>query len=500
MHLLILHALIDNIAVIFIKNKFYLQMMSTMHSTDFSDYWFQSSYQNSWWNYSLFGFDDNWNQMTNWWDTLVFTPIDDNENSAFVNFSSSAELMHQNRNKSVDKEKPSFPSSSSMLKAKESGRVFYPSKVRHSRHNSHSDPVSKLQRSDGSPLFRSQDSTTDNSSLSSSNEDSDQKSESAKNQERKMSDVAPIQLNLDDEPILLVKSLLLEIVSNEKGVKYELEEADLIRVFEKFGPVKSVCLSDQSSKASIIMEWQNDFTKAQQYLNNYILPNSNAYLLVQKEMESVMNSQESPISNYKPACSKLETFAEIQTTINKNYQGNEVHNKISENEVSKSEVEPQVVSTSEKPTEYDIKVGVNRDCSSVSKFTCKYEIPIKNLPGFSVARKIIGHRGKNMKYILEQLKNNCFGGPIQDVIKLRLRGQGSGFKEGPNNCESPEPLHLCVSSKYHEKYVEACKLVENLLKDVFCEYNNFCRYKGKPLQTYRISKMENNPASFLSNY
>ena len=35
-----------------------------------------------------------------------------------------------------------------------------------------------------------------------------------------------------------------------------------------------------------------------------------------------------------------------------------------------------------------------------------------------------------------------------EVVKLRLRGKGSGFKEGPRQEESSEPLNLCVSSKY----------------------------------------------------
>ena len=103
-----------------------------------------------------------------------------------------------------------------------------------------------------------------------------------------------------------------------------------------------------------------------------------------------------------------------------------------------------------------------------------------------------------MKNILDKLKDNHFAGPIQDVIKLRLRGQGSGFKEGPHNCESPEPLHLCVSSKYHEKYTEACKLVERLLRDVYQEYNNFCRWRGRSVQHFKVNKMENNPASYLT--
>lgn len=147
-----------------------------------------------------------------------------------------------------------------------------------------------------------------------------------------------------------------------------------------------------------------------------------------------------------------------------------------------------------------MKKGINTQCTSLSKCTCKYEIPISNLPGFSVARKIIGYRGKNMKNILNKLKDSHFKGPIQDIIKLRLRGQGSGFKEGPNERESDEPLHLCVSSQYHEKYIEACKLVEKLLKDIYREFNNFCSKRGRPTKHYKIIKMENSPACFLSNY
>ena len=43
-----------------------------------------------------------------------------------------------------------------------------------------------------------------------------------------------------------------------------------------------------------------------------------------------------------------------------------------------------------------------------------------------------------------------------EIVKLRLRGKGSDFKEGPNKEESPDPLNLCISSKYKEKYDYAC--------------------------------------------
>jgi len=59
-----------------------------------------------------------------------------------------------------------------------------------------------------------------------------------------------------------------------------------------------------------------------------------------------------------------------------------------------------------------------------------------------------------------------------DLIKLRLRGRGSGFKEGPAKKESDEPLHLCVSAKYHEVYANACKYVEQLLCRIYEEYKD----------------------------
>ena len=55
-------------------------------------------------------------------------------------------------------------------------------------------------------------------------------------------------------------------------------------------------------------------------------------------------------------------------------------------------------------------------------------------------------------------------------LKLRLRGRGSGFKEGPNNKESTENLHLCISAKNKEVYDLACEGVERLLNKIYNEY------------------------------
>ena len=50
-----------------------------------------------------------------------------------------------------------------------------------------------------------------------------------------------------------------------------------------------------------------------------------------------------------------------------------------------------------------------------------------------------------------------------EIVKLRLRGKGSGFKEGRNQEESDDPLNLCISSKYKDKYDYACSEMEKLL-------------------------------------
>lgn len=72
--------------------------------------------------------------------------------------------------------------------------------------------------------------------------------------------------------------------------------------------------------------------------------------------------------------------------------------------------------------------------SSAPKITCKYEIDAfddEAAKAFLLAKRIIGPKGSNMKKIIEE----CFddGTFEPDALKLRLRGKGSGFKEGPHN-------------------------------------------------------------------
>ena len=68
------------------------------------------------------------------------------------------------------------------------------------------------------------------------------------------------------------------------------------------------------------------------------------------------------------------------------------------------------------------------------KFTCRYEIQIENDKEFQVARKIIGSKGYNMKRIIDLCLKEATAEmrASVDAVKLRLRGRGSGYKEGPD--------------------------------------------------------------------
>ena len=59
--------------------------------------------------------------------------------------------------------------------------------------------------------------------------------------------------------------------------------------------------------------------------------------------------------------------------------------------------------------------------------------------------------------------------------------------------ESDDVLHLCVSSKHAQVYELACKLVEDLLRGLYNEYQTFCQRMGRPLETpIQIKRIESN--------
>ena len=130
----------------------------------------------------------------------------------------------------------------------------------------------------------------------------------------------------------------------------------------------------------------------------------------------------------------------------------------------------------------------NNEEKNSGKYTCKYEILIENDQEFQIARRLIGSKGCNMKKIINECKSSGDG----EGVKLRLRGKGSGYKEGPQNKESDEPLHLCISSKNTEEMKKACFLVDELLKKIHEEYKAFCEKNNiVPMSNEIATRIEN---------
>lgn len=116
-----------------------------------------------------------------------------------------------------------------------------------------------------------------------------------------------------------------------------------------------------------------------------------------------------------------------------------------------------------------------------TKHQCQFFIGIEEEPKFRVVRRIIGTAGANMKYIAEQAGADT---------KLRLRGRGSKFFEGPDKQEAPEPLMLCVSVPNRAAYEVVTGLVREQLERVYDEYDNFRVSNGQSALRLRVRMHE----------
>lgn len=113
------------------------------------------------------------------------------------------------------------------------------------------------------------------------------------------------------------------------------------------------------------------------------------------------------------------------------------------------------------------------------KKQCQYIIGIEEDKAFRVGRRLLGPSGQNMKEVAEKTG-----------ARLRLRGRGSRFLEGPDQEESKDPLMLCVSAPTEEGYSQALELIESLLQRVYAEYAEFCREAGRPVPKLRLRRHE----------
>ena len=133
----------------------------------------------------------------------------------------------------------------------------------------------------------------------------------------------------------------------------------------------------------------------------------------------------------------------------------------------------------------DIKFNTYSNREYMYKYVCNYNVQIENDEAFNVTKRIIGKNGYFLKKIIYEgcIKFNDYS------TKIRLRGKGSGYKEGNLNEESDEPLELCISSLNYSTYANCCRLVESLLKKVYSDYYQFIK-EVTPVSLVNAIKMK----------
>ena len=233
-------------------------------------------------------------------------------------------------------------------------------------------------------------------------------------------------------------------VKNCKTDGFKIEESDVRKVFDSFGEVDSLVLEGGTA----VIKYKDVISAyfALTVLNGKELPDLNILIEVAWHKEPVFRSPLVELG--KPA------------------------------------------DTPESKTQQEIKeVKETQDSDENLKYTCRFEIQIENDKEFQVARRIIGSKGINMKRIIDKCCKGL-GGRAHDVVKLRLRGKGSGFKEGPHNTESNDSIHLCISSKFQKKYEIAISEIEKLLKKVYHEFSDYCIKLGLPDPQLQVMKAE----------
>lgn len=112
--------------------------------------------------------------------------------------------------------------------------------------------------------------------------------------------------------------------------------------------------------------------------------------------------------------------------------------------------------------------------SKTNKFTLRFIVPeeIAADETFKAPSYLIGPGGRHMKQIYEVTGS-----------KLRVRGKGSGHKEGPENEEAQEPLQFCISADSEWQLMQTQDLAVPLFERMIHEY---CRTHNRKRSDFRI--------------
>ena len=203
-------------------------------------------------------------------------------------------------------------------------------------------------------------------------------------------------------------------------------------------------LNINNNKFNNNKEFNNDLLNISQPDNN----NNNTQKQEDIKINPNLNLQQIVINN---------TFKEY---VPKNNNNNNIDN--SYNNKTKNQNKQKTSPSPEKDAEF--QTNSTRDYQF--KYVSRYIVQIENEKNFPVTKMIIGNGGKLLRNILVK---NCINNG-DHTTKIRLRGKGSGYKEGPKNEESKDPMELCISSLNLISYLKCSNEIENLLKNVYYQY------------------------------
>lgn len=248
-----------------------------------------------------------------------------------------------------------------------------------------------------------------------------------------------------------------------EGMKfqYQLTEDDLLKVFSRYGGVKTIRVDEVGAGAQITFHNFNDAQAAMTDLNGKVLNGLEGTLRIQW-----VSQGQAPLAPPYPSMPfpGMGGFPPFPGAPGWPPAGGGSPGGSSPN-LDRS------------------AFGGDRQASNtkgVRKYTCRFIIGIENDKDFQVARRVIGAKGANMKRVVKNTE-----------AKLRLRGTGSGYFEGAGQKESSEPLQLCISCTDGDHYKSAVHQVEELLKRVYDEYRAYCRENGKPEPDLQMNFSEN---------
>ena len=222
----------------------------------------------------------------------------------------------------------------------------------------------------------------------------------------------------------------------------------------------------------------NNIKNINQINNNNINNKINIYLNMNKNNNlSPINNKESSTNSNSSSSSSKESSPQInyQSKYIKNFKiesndDNKINNNLPKSiddnleEIVQNKQYKEYIPKKIKEKEVKFQTNSTRDYKL--KYVSRYIVQIENEKNFPVRNMIIGNKGMQLRNILY---NNCIKYGDQST-KIRLRGRGSGYKEGPNKEESKEPMELCISSLNLISFTNCSIEIENLLKQIYYKY------------------------------